>query len=149
MAPDRLGSDRLRWLAVAVLAALPLAQVWSYQAGYPGGTTLINQFNPYTGGLDLVPYYLPGTPGTLVLGFQSPARLALVATAALALLLALGGPSRRLERAALAALIAAAVLALGAHSGHVLLPLLLALALVGRPVRDAAMRILRPAPAPR
>ena len=139
---------RLRWLAAAVLAALPLAHAWEYAAGFPGTTTLINQYNPYTGGLDLVPYYIPGTSGELVYGFQSPVRLALVLAVAGALIAAAGSRGSRPRQVAIAALVVAFVLALSAHEGAVVLTLGLALVLVGDPLRRRVQALLASDPVP-
>jgi hypothetical protein len=132
----------VRWLAAAALVLLQLGRLWEYRVGLPGGTVLVNQYNWYSDTLDLVPYYIPGTPGEQVFGYQAPARLFLVAAAAAAVVAATGRAPRLAPRVAVGALAGALVMALGGHQGDVVLVLALALALVGRPAWDGVQRRL-------
>ncbi|MCU1688754.1 MAG: hypothetical protein JWN20_682 [Jatrophihabitantaceae bacterium] len=127
-------ASRVRWLAAAALATLALSRVWDYEAGSAGTTSLTDQFNPYTGGLDLVPCCIPGTPADVVYGYQSPVRIFLLVAVAGSPIAALGARARLAERLALGGLVAAFVLALSANEGSEVLTLGLALVLVGGPL---------------
>ena len=71
-----------------VATVISLGSTWAFTAPTPGigggGTTiLVNQFNPSTGDLDLVPSYLPtpifgGNPGQEVAGYADDVRVLLV-----------------------------------------------------------------------
>lgn len=103
----------------AVLTGLALAVPWASTPGYlsPGTTTLVNQYNPVTGGLDLNSQYVPGfySPGAVTLGRQSPVRVVLVPAIAVLVLACVrrSARTRRLSRGAAWALAGCAVYAVG------------------------------------
>lgn len=150
----------------ALLVALSLGVTWSVAPGdagvlSPGTTTLTNQYNPYTGYLDLVPqynpgFYFPGSPGRASTGYADDVRIGLVPAFALLVAAALR-PSRRTRRATVIGVAALAVCALwGFGHGLVRGPLLaaaaaaLALATVRRraqrPPASSAEQRVPPAP---
>lgn len=69
-------------VVAALFAAVALAVPWAATPSFlsPGTTTLVNEFNPSTGDLDLTSQYFPGfySPGSVTFGRQSPVRIVLV-----------------------------------------------------------------------
>lgn len=119
-ATSRAGSPSAMLAAAAACVVLSLGVTWSSDPGTagivtPGTTVLTNQYNPFTGYLDLVPqyqmgFYLPGAPGTASSGYADDVRVGLVpALAALGWALVRPSPTRR--RLTLVAALALAVCA--------------------------------------
>jgi hypothetical protein len=138
VAASARNATRLNWSVAAVIAMLTVGRLWSVDAGLLnlGITILVNQFDPSSGGLELVPSYIPGSyqPGAVLHGYQVSARVflipALLISTALAFGFALG---RRWPRIAVAGFAGAFVLALSARQGDLVLMLGAALLLVGQP----------------
>ena len=156
---------RLLLVASALSAVVALGVTWTLSPGdagflSPGSTTLTNQYNPVTGGLDLVPQYNPGfyivgSPGLASAGYADDVRVGLVPAAAVLVTAALW-PSRRTRRATVVAAAALVLCALwGIGHGLVQGPLLaagaaaLASFAVRRPSRRPAAAVQPPSLPPR
>ncbi|MGI8711366.1 MAG: hypothetical protein ACR2LA_10270 [Acidimicrobiales bacterium] len=143
---------RLLLVASALSAVVALGVTWTLSPGdagflSPGSTTLTNQYNPVTGGLDLVPQYNPGfyivgSPGLASAGYADDVRVGLVPATGMLVTAALW-PSRRTRRATVVAAAALVLCALwGIGHGLVQGPLLAAgaAALAAFAVRRPARR---------